>query len=155
MDTLTHAVTGALIARVAAPSQPRPGQLSHRARMTAGFLAAAFPDIDFALRLTGTLNYLNWHQGVTHSLVLLPVWALLLSVIFSRATSGRYTWQAFYLPVCLGLMIHIAGDVITAYGPTLLAPFSYERFYIPLIYVSDPPFTLIAIAGLAAAIMLP
>lgn len=155
MDTLTHAVTGALIARAAAPRQPRPGELTHRARMTAGFLAATFPDVDFALRLTGTLNYLNWHQGITHSLVLLPIWALLLAYIFSRATSGRYSWQAFYLPVFLGISIHIAGDVITAYGPTLLGPFSYERFYIPLLYLSDIPFTTIAIAGLSAAIILP
>lgn len=155
MDTLTHAVTGALIARAAGPAKPLPGQLSLNTRMTAGFLAAAFPDIDFALRLTGTLNYLNWHQGVTHSLILLPVWAWLLSLIFSWATSGRYSWREFYLPVFLGITIHIAGDVITAYGPTLLAPFSYERFYIPLVYVSDFPFTTIAIAGLVVAVLLP
>lgn len=155
MDTLTHAVTGALIARAIGPSKPRPGQLSHNARMTAGFLAAAFPDIDFALRLTGTLNYLNWHQGLTHSLLLLPLWAFILALIFSRVTSGRYSWQAFYLPVCLGIAIHIAGDVITAYGPMLLAPLSSDRFYIPLLYVSDLPFTTIAITGVLIAVVLP
>ncbi|MER0214635.1 MAG: hypothetical protein DU481_00255 [Nitrosomonas sp.] len=35
------------------------------------------------LRLIGTLN---WHQGPTHSLILLPLWAWLLAWLASRLT---------------------------------------------------------------------
>ena len=47
MDTLTHALSGALLARATAPAVPRPDQLNLRLRMTTGFLSAAFPDSDF------------------------------------------------------------------------------------------------------------
>ncbi|HET9664036.1 MAG TPA: metal-dependent hydrolase, partial [Burkholderiales bacterium] len=84
MDTLTHALSGALLARATAPGAARPGALTPKARMAAGFAAAAFPDCDFALRLVDTLTYLNWHQGITHSLVLMPAWSWALAHLFSR-----------------------------------------------------------------------
>jgi len=155
MDPLTHALSGALLARVAAPANPPrligPAASSHlplRLQVTAGFFAAVFPDLDFALRLIDTLTYLNWHQGPTHSLVMLPLWAWLLACLFSRFFSGSYSWRQFYLPTCLGLAIHIAGDLITSYGLMLFAPFSTERYSLPLVFVIDPWFTLIIIAGL-------
>src|SRR5687768_3729815 len=67
MDTLTHALSGALLARATAPEeQHQPGvpALTLRARMIAGFLAAAFPDSDFVLRVFDTLTYVTLHRGV-------------------------------------------------------------------------------------------
>ncbi|SER20116.1 inner membrane protein [Nitrosomonas sp. Nm51] len=159
MDPLTHAMSGALLARAAATAQSH--QTAHTAKTArlplhllaaAGFFAAAFPDLDFALRLIDTLIYLNWHQGPTHSLILLPFWAWLLAQLFawlaSRTGSPQYGWRLFYLPVCLGLAIHIAGDLITSYGLMLFAPLSTERYALPLVFVIDPWFTLIILSGL-------
>lgn len=149
MDPLTHALSGALLARAtASQQQPQQFALPLRTRVTAGFAAAAFPDLDLALRLIDTLTYLNWHQGPTHSLIMLPLWALLLSHVFSRLTRKQYSWKMFYLPVCLGIAIHITGDLITSYGLMLFAPFSTERFSLPLVFVIDPWFSLIIIFGL-------
>lgn len=155
MDPLTHVLSGALIARATAPRQQRTGALSLRASMAAGAAAAIFPDVDFALRIFGTLEYLNWHQGLTHSLAMLPVWALLLAHLFARLSRGRYRWQSFLLPASLGLAIHIAGDAITAYGLMLLAPFSNVRYAVPVAFVIDPWITATIIAGLVAAALLP
>lgn len=155
MDTLTHALSGALLARALAPRRPAPEEPGPRARMAAGFVAAAFPDVDFALRLAGTLVYLDWHQGPTHSLVLLPAWALALAHLFARASRGRPGWRAYLAPAALGLAAHIAGDAITAYGTMLLWPLSRERFAAALAYVLDPYFTAILLAGLAAALVRP
>ncbi len=83
MNTLTHSLSGALLVYVARPSLSKPNELPLRTRMTAGFVAATFPDSDFALRLINTLTYLNWHQGPTHSLLMLPIWAFLLAHLFS------------------------------------------------------------------------
>lgn len=155
MDTLTHAVTGALLVRVVAPAgsgDSRPGMNS---RMLAGGMAAVFPDVDFGLRLVDTLTYLNWHQGPTHSLVLLPIWALPLAWLCTGIGEHRYRWQTFYIPVCLGLAIHIAGDALTAYGPMLLSPFSNQRYFVPWLYLLDPVFSTIAIIGLATVLLLP
>ena len=118
MDPLTHALSGALLARAAAPlsSSTHSGQivLPLRLQVAAGFAAAAFPDVDLVLRLIDTLTYLNWHQGPTHSLVLLPLWAWLLAWLFSWLTRKRFSWKLFMLPTCLGIAIHIAGDLVTS-----------------------------------------
>lgn len=151
MDTLTHALSGALLARATAPAMPGPGELTTRARMTVGFVAAAFPDSDIILRLFGALPYLDLHRGVTHSIILLPAWALLLAWLFSRFSRQRYSWRAIYSTAALGIAIHIAGDVFTAYGTMVLAPFSYHRFALPFTFIIDPYFTGIIVIGLAAA----
>lgn len=154
MDTLTHALSGALLARATAPAVPGPGELPLRARMTAGFVAAAFPDCDILLRVFGSLPYVDLHRGVTHSLILLPAWALLLAWLLSRFWSRRYSWRAIYRTAALGIVIHIAGDIFTAYGTMVLAPFSHHRFAIPFTFIIDPYFTAIIAIGLAAAVML-
>lgn len=155
MDPFTHALSGALLARAATQSSSqrhaKQADLPLRLQVIAGFAAAAFPDVDLILRLIDTLTYLNWHQGPTHSLILLPLWAWLLARLFSWLTHERYTWKLFYRPACLGLSIHIAGDLITSYGLMLFAPFSTERFSLPLAFVIDPWFSLIIIAGLLAS----
>ncbi|MCP5245177.1 MAG: metal-dependent hydrolase [Burkholderiales bacterium] len=157
MDPLTHALSGALLARAAAPAKQR--QCSHphgtprlpvRLQVATGFAAAAFPDIDFALRLIDTLTYLNWHQGPTHSLLMLPLWALLIAYLCAWLFR-EYSWRQFFLPACLGLAIHIAGDLITSYGLMLFAPLSTERYSLSLAFVIDPWFSLIIIAGLLAS----
>jgi len=159
MDPLTHALSGALLVRAATRQlrqtiPPDHQQLSPalplRLKIATGFIAAAFPDIDFALRLIDTLVYLNWHQGPTHSLILLPLWALLLAQCFAQLFR-RYAWRLFFTPACLGLAIHIAGDLMTSYGLMLFAPFSTERYSFPLVFVIDPWFSLIIIAGLIAS----
>lgn len=153
MDPVTHTLSGALLIRATAPT--RSDQLPLRERMVAGSLAAAFPDIDFALRLVDTLTYLNWHQGLTHSLVMLPFWAFLLAHLFSRFAGRRYAWQLFFIPACLGILIHILGDLVTAYGLMLLAPFTTWRFSLPLVFVIDPWFTAIILIGLFMSAVFP
>ena len=155
MDPITHALSGALLARAAArpaaQSRSERQELPLRLQILTGFAAAAFPDIDLILRLIDTLTYLNWHQGPTHSLILLPLWAWLLAWLFSWFNRERFSWQLFYRPACFGIAIHIAGDLITSYGLMLFAPFSTERFSLPLVFVIDPWFSLIIIAGLIAS----
>lgn len=153
MDPVTHALSGALLMRAATSSHDQ--RLPLRERIIASSVAAAFPDSDVILRLIDTLTYLNWHQGPTHSLVLLPFWALLLAHLFSRFTRQRYSWQSFFIPACLGILIHILGDLVTAYGLMLLAPFSTGRFSLPLVFVIDPWFTAIILAGLVLSAIFP
>jgi inner membrane protein len=155
MDTLTHALSGALLARATAPVRPVAGELTSGERTTVGFVAAAFPDCDFVLRLFDPLTYIALHRGVTHSVILLPAWALLLAWLLSLILRQRYSWRAIYGTAALGIAIHIAGDVFTAYGTMLLAPLSSHRFAIPFTFIIDPYFTSIIAIGLTAAMLLP
>ena len=81
MDTLTHALSGALLARATAHSGYAPGGLSLRARIAVGSLAAAFPDCDIVVSPVSPLAYLYNHRGVTHSVLMLPLWAVLLGLV--------------------------------------------------------------------------
>lgn len=149
MDTITHALSGALLAMATAPGASPPEAPGRRARMAAGAAAAAFPDSDVVLRAIDTLTYLNLHQGVTHSLILLPAWAWLLALLFATLSRQRYRWPAFYGVAALGIGIHIGGDLVTAYGTQIFAPVSETRFSWPLLFVIDPWITAILVIGLA------
>jgi inner membrane protein len=151
MDTLTHALSGALAARATAPDKPRPDQLPRKLRMWVGFWAAAFPDSDFVLRFVDPLLYLTTHRGITHSIVMLPLWALGLAFAMMWITHRRYSWRAFVGVVALGISAHIVGDVITAFGTMIFAPFSDWRAQVPTTFIIDPYFSAILIAGLVAS----
>ncbi|BAU46654.1 hydrolase [Sulfurifustis variabilis] len=151
MDTLTHALSGALLARATEPRSPTPGQLPRRLRQWVGFWAAAFPDSDFVLRFIDPLMYLTTHRGITHSILLLPVWALGLAYAFMLITRRRYDWRAFLAVCALGIAIHILGDVITAFGTMVFAPVSDARVALPFTFIIDPYFTGILAAGLLAS----
>ena len=151
MDTLTHALSGALLARATEPKRPRPGQLPRRTRMWIGFIAAAFPDSDFVTRFIDPLTYLTTHRGITHSVIMLPLWSLLLALLFMLLVRGKYSWRAFVGVVALGIGIHIAGDVITAFGTMIFAPLSDWRVQFPTTFIIDPFFTVIIVAGLIAS----
>jgi inner membrane protein len=123
--------------------------------MAVGFFAAAFPDIDSALALVSPMAYLLGHRGVTHSLLLLPVWAALLAWLFSRFGRRREYLKPFFVISAAALAVHVAGDVITSFGTLLLAPLSDQRFALPAVFIIDPWFSGIALAGVAASLLLP
>ena len=155
MDTLTHALSGALLARATSPGASDAAALSLRERSLIGFLAAAFPDIDNVVRLFHPLTFLNNHRGITHSLLLVPLWAALLAFLFAlaftRAKRRKYRWQMFFGVCTLGLITHIAGDIITAYGTQIFAPFSDQKFSLFTTFVIDPLFSGIIVIGLVVS----
>ncbi|MDO9072067.1 MAG: metal-dependent hydrolase [Rubrivivax sp.] len=180
MDTLTHALSGALVARLivargpvplaaapgialpgryaaawhGAPAAPRPWQA-----VVVGLVAGAFPDVDFVARGAGDVAYLLHHRGITHSVLLLPLWAWGLSWLLAQAfgvTRGqRGGWKSLYLVTCAGIAIHIAGDWITQFGTMSLAPLSNQRFGLGSMFIIDLAFTGALLAGLALAAAFP
>lgn len=176
VDTLTHALSGALLARViaarhvplaaqvlavpglgrfAAPWDGQPGAPAVWQLVLTGFLAGAFPDIDAVMQQFGDLAYLRHHRGVTHSLLLLPLWALLVAWLMSRAfavTRGqRAGWKSLWLVSAAAIAIHIAGDWITAFGTMLLEPLSNARFGLGSVFIIDLVLSGTLLAGLLLA----
>src|SRR5882672_6275389 len=152
MDTLTHALSGALLARATAPRNAPPKSLPRR--IAAGFFACAAPDLDIVITLFGPIAYLENHRGVTHSLILLPLWALLFSWILAKILREPRGWRALYFVTALGLALHVAGDVITSYGTMILAPFSDWRAQIGTTFIIDLWFSGIIVAGLVTSAIL-
>src|SRR5687768_4115496 len=115
MDTLTHALSGALLARATAPRRTDGSTLPLRRRLLIGFLAAAAPDLDYVVSFVGPIEYLYHHRGVTHSLILLPLWAYLLARVSAVAWRRDRPWQTYFGVITMGIAIHIAGDWINSY----------------------------------------
>ncbi len=155
MDTLTHALSGALAARAAEPGKAGEKHLPRRARLWLGFWAAAFPDSDFTVRFLDPFVYITTHRGITHSVVMLPVWALVLGLAVWWLTRKRYGYRDIAIVIGIGIGIHIVGDVITAFGTMVFAPVSDWRAQWPVTFIIDPFFTLIIVAGLVASLFLP
>jgi inner membrane protein len=147
LDTLTHALSGALLARATASKQVSPR------RIAAGFLAAAAPDLDFVLSYAGPVAYLEHHRGVTHSVLLLPLWALVLSWLLAKILREPRGWRGLYGITALGLAAHIAGDVITGFGTMVFAPFSTWRAALGTTFIIDLWFTGIILAGLVFSLL--
>ncbi|HET9736295.1 MAG TPA: metal-dependent hydrolase [Burkholderiales bacterium] len=150
MDTLTHALSGALLGRATAPKDAPPRSIPRR--VAAGFFAAAAPDLDFVLAFVSPLLYLEQHRGPTHSLVLLPLWALVLAWALAKILREPRGWRALYGVTALALAAHIAGDWITSFGTMVFAPLSYERYALGSTFIIDLWFSGIILAGLAASL---
>lgn len=154
MDTVTHILSGALIARaivpVASPSENTEKKpiVTVKTAMLCGAAAAAFPDIDIVAKAFGQLAYLLNHRGITHSLLALPLWSLLLAFLFAALARQRENWSAFYRYAFAGLLIHILGDLITSFGTMILTPFSNTRFGWGTTFIIDLWLLGIILAGL-------
>ena len=152
MDSVTHLLSGALAARATFTGRLSPASLSLSDRTLAGGLAAIAPDIDYAIFFFDTLAYLNWHRGITHSLVLMPLGALLLSWVlawlFGRIRGRSYRWRDLYGVCLLGIGVHIVGDCLTPYGTMLFAPLSDYKYSLGTTFVVDPWVTAIILLAL-------
>ena len=151
MDTLTHALSGALLARASAPANLPPRALPRR--VAAGFLACAAPDLDFVVGFLGPVEYLLQHRGPTHSLLLLPLWALLYSWLLAFLLREPGGWRALYGVTAAALLAHIVGDVITSFGTIVFAPLSDWRAAIGTTFIIDLWFSGIILAGLAFSLL--
>lgn len=131
----------------AGPAQPRVWQA-----VATATVAATFPDFDFVLNFVSDLAYLRGHRGLTHSVLLLPLWALLIAWLMPRLLRARQIdWRALYALACSGIAIHILGDLITQFGTFILAPLSDRRFGWGTTFIIDLPLTGLLIAGLLAS----
>lgn len=150
MDTLSHACLGALLARAGQPSLP---PKAARWWLVAGAIAAAAPDLDY---LSFWLNpyrfHTEWHRGPTHSLVLMPLWATLLALLF-RSIARSESLRPWLGLAALGLSSHIATDLLTYYGTQLFYPLSTTRYALGTSFVVDAYFSLIVATGLALSLV--
>lgn len=151
MDTLTHALSGALAARATAPRPGTPDTIPLSRRVGLGFLAAAAPDLDIVISWVSPLSYLYYHRGVTHSFVMLPLWALLLAFLSALVWRKGPSWRAYFGVFAWGIGSHIAGDLLTSFGTMIFAPLSDARYALSTTFIIDLWFTGIILAGLIAA----
>jgi inner membrane protein len=144
MDSLTHMVTGAVIAK--AIEDEKVGNWGIVAGLATGF----FPDTDFVLGLFNRRFYLEYHRDFTHSLLLIPFYALFFSWLFVKISKRQHFWS-FY-KICLPVLAsHVLLDLLTSYGTMIFSPFSEHRYSWDLVFIVDLVFSgIVAIPWLAS-----
>jgi inner membrane protein len=125
--------------------------VSARDCVALGFLAGAFPDADVVFSVLSPLAYLQYHRGITHSLLLLPLWALGVAWLWSRLRRNVAGFTSYFIVTALALFIHILGDLITSFGTLVLSPFSNRRFEWGTTFIIDLWLSGIVLAGLLAS----
>ncbi|MEK6691959.1 MAG: metal-dependent hydrolase [Nitrospirota bacterium] len=144
MDTITHGIAGAVIAK--AGFSKRLGRIG----TVAGIISAVIPDADFIFRFFGEESFLRHHRGVGNSVFLMFPIAFLLTFIFNRFSKKRAFWT-FFLLVLIEMAGHNFLDLQTSFGTMLLYPFSDRRFSLDLVFIIDLYYTGLLIAGLVIA----
>jgi Predicted membrane-bound metal-dependent hydrolases len=151
VDTVTHALFGALASRAVATKAQSKNKF-HNPYMpaTIAAVAGAFPDIDYVMFWVNPLTFLaEWHRSYTHSLVLLPLWTILLTGIFILVLPAmRKQWLITTGFAALGLASHILLDLLTVYGTKIFYPVSNHAFSLGTTFVIDPILSFLVITGL-------
>jgi membrane-bound metal-dependent hydrolase YbcI (DUF457 family) len=152
MDTITHGIAGALIGKAIfrgedmfAPHPMNRGRVITWSLM----LGAIFPDSDVFRDIFSSdpLLVITWHRSITHSLVLLPLWALLLAAV-TRAFANSRKWEAPSFAALsaiygVGILSHILLDLVTSFGTMIWSPLKWSRPAWDFVFIVD--FTLTAI----------
>jgi len=125
MDTITHGIAGALIGKAVFRGEELfAGHPMNRGRLITWslMLGAIFPDCDVVRDIFShdRLLIVTWHRSITHSLVVLPLWALLLAGI-TRAVANWRKWEAPSFATLsaiygVGILSHILLDLVTTFG---------------------------------------
>ena len=120
-------------------------------------IGSIFPDIDiFAGPLArNPLAIMEWHRNITHSLVMLPVWAALLAAV-SLPLARWLRWKAPSFPrlfviYAVGLATHVFLDVVTNFGTMVWSPLKYSRVAWDWVFIIDLTLTAIALVPQLAA----
>ncbi|WP_105213118.1 metal-dependent hydrolase [Pseudoalteromonas sp. T1lg22] len=148
MDALTHVLIGALVAQLPS-SKPAKADTAWKPRALLGAAVALFPDSDYLLFWLNPLDFLAyWHRAETHSLLLSPVWAALISYLLCKLLRLQNAKLVF--TICwLAIVSHLVADTLTVYGTQWFAPLSDVKFSWDLLFIIDPYFTLsVILAGL-------
>ncbi len=106
-----------------------------------GGLCGLLPDLDLFVAGDDFARMVT-HRGSSHSLLVLPLVALLVGWLAWRwaKKQGRYR---DWVHLCFwGLITHPLLDVFTTYGTQLLAPFDRTRFAIDGASIIDPLYSL-------------
>lgn len=146
MDTITHGIAGALIGKALCGGDSMfPVKPVTRGKMTtwALMLGAIFPDSDVLRDMLSKdpLLIITWHRSYTHSLLMLPLFALALAAL-TRWIAKKFGWEApTYATLsriyAIGIASHILLDLVTTFGTMVWSPLSWSRPAWDLVFIVD------------------
>jgi len=143
LDNLTHSLVGLFLARA--------GLKRFTPRGTAIMIVAAnAPDFDTVCIFGGPMSYIHWHRNITHSLVALPVMALLAIAVVRLLGRKQIRWLPAFFIAIIGVASHLILDLTNVYGVRLLLPFSGHWTHWDITPIFDLALWAILLLGVAA-----
>jgi inner membrane protein len=151
MDNITHTLTGLALANAG---------LNRKTRFATAALVIGsnLPDIDVLWSMGGGAKYLEYHRGITHSILGAAVLAISLAgtIYFlgkhapppkkpRPPLSGK--WMVMVCLIALGG--HLLMDFTNQYGIRLFLPFSARWYAWDIMFIFDPLLLVILIGGFA------
>src|SRR5882762_7635035 len=150
MDTITHGIAGALIGKALFRGDDLFSRRAmNRARIVTWALmfGAIFPDSDTLRDILSKNDMLmiTCHRSITHSLLCLPIFAVLLALITQWFARWR-KWESPPLAVLIGIYAagifsHIFLDLVTTFGTMIWSPLEWSRPAWDLLFIVDFSFT--------------
>ncbi len=153
MDNITHSLVGALTAESALAflklKKPELA-ITRRTRLVfwlSAFVANNFCDLDFLYTFflkPSRLQYLLHHRGHTHTLIMLPLQAAFIFLIFwGWAKIKKRPWEKSELLgigflSSLGVFLHLILDSLNQYGVHPFWPFYNGWIYADLMFIVEP-----------------
>jgi inner membrane protein len=138
MDPITHGLVGTVAAQsLANKKKIRPAAIT-------GFISAILADLDYFIHNpSDPLLNIEIHRHFTHSLVFIPVGALIAAGLLWWVMRKYFSFRKLYLFSLVSYGTAGIMDSFTSYGTMLLWPFTDTRFAWNMISVIDPVFTII------------
>jgi len=147
MDTGTHLVMGFTLGGLAtlSPIVLNDPHLTNSLLLTT-IIGSQLPDSDTILKLRNNAKYLKHHRGITHSIPLVVVWTLSLSIIMTLFNHNEHFWYYLFWAF-FSVSVHVFVDLFNAYGTQALRPFSKRWIAFGIINTFDPFIFLIHLIG--------
>jgi inner membrane protein len=150
VDSVTQAVLGAAIGGAIAPAGQR------RKALLVGAALGTLPDLDVVIDYGDAVANFTYHRGFSHSLFVLPPFALLLWLALRRwwapVRDAPLRWLAI---IGLALITHPLLDAHTAYGTQLFWPLESPPVMWATLFIIDPLYTLPMLVAIAVAAFRP
>ena len=147
MDSITQITLGAAVGEAVLGRQ-----IGNKAMIWGG-LAGLIPDLDvIPSQFMNAVDRVDFHRGITHSLIFALVLAPLLAWIarklhpYYRGVS-QLRWMLLFF---LGLLTHALLDCFTTWGTQLFWPLDY-RVAFQSVFVIDPLYSIPLLAGVVGA----
>jgi inner membrane protein len=144
LDNITHTLTGLALSR-AGLNRLTPGATAIL------LLSSNAPDLDVVSAAWGQLTYLNYHRHITHSILAIPVMALLPVLLVKALSRKPVAWKPALLLSTAGVAAHLLFDLTNVYGIRLLLPFSARWFRWDLLFIADPYILAALVLALAGS----